>query len=155
MSAGASIIDRALLERWLAQIAAWPGPAPRTVISEIGAVLGISKETARTDKKLPADKKKPAKNGGSTAQNLSPAEKRAVAQAERKQQRIAVTQTSSNVITLQARVVRIMRENGAWLVVVGGHGWLHGDRRAALADARWLAGNFGLPIRRHDREGAS
>jgi hypothetical protein len=50
--------------------------------------------------------------------------------------------------------VRITREDKAWLVVVGSHGWLHGDQRSALADARWLADNFGLPIRR-DREGAT
>ena len=27
---------------------------------------------------------------------------------------------------------------GGWLVLARGHAWLHGDRRAALADAQWL-----------------
>jgi hypothetical protein len=50
--------------------------------------------------------------------------------------------------------VRILREDAGWLVVAGAHGWLHGDEPGALADARWLAGNFGLPIRRRGkREG--
>jgi hypothetical protein len=34
-----------------------------------------------------------------------------------------------------------------WLVLHGAHGWLHGERRAALEDARWLAWNLGLPVR--------
>jgi hypothetical protein len=49
--------------------------------------------------------------------------------------------------------VRITREGRAWLVGVGAHGWLHGDEASALGDARWLSQNFGLPIRRDDREG--
>ena len=50
--------------------------------------------------------------------------------------------------------VCITREDKAWLVVAGAHGWLHGDERSALDDARWLADNFGgLPIRRDDPEG--
>jgi hypothetical protein len=36
---------------------------------------------------------------------------------------------------------------GGWLVLARDHGWLHGDRRAALADAHWLAWNLGLPVR--------
>jgi hypothetical protein len=44
--------------------------------------------------------------------------------------------------------VWLLREtNGAWLVLAYSHGWLHGDRRAALADARWLGRNLGLPVR--------
>jgi hypothetical protein len=38
--------------------------------------------------------------------------------------------------------------DGGWLVLAGPHGWLHGDYCAALADARWLAANLALPIRR-------
>jgi hypothetical protein len=42
--------------------------------------------------------------------------------------------------------VRIERERdgGGWLVVTQDreHGWLHGDRHTALADARDLARNF-------------
>jgi hypothetical protein len=34
-----------------------------------------------------------------------------------------------------------------WLVLVGAHGWLHGDYDTAVEDARWLARNNGLPIR--------
>jgi hypothetical protein len=36
---------------------------------------------------------------------------------------------------------------GGWLVLTRGHGWLHGDRRAALMDAQWVAWNLGLPVR--------
>jgi hypothetical protein len=43
--------------------------------------------------------------------------------------------------------VIVMREEAAWLVVAGSHGWLHGDHRVAMQDARWLARNLGLPIR--------
>jgi hypothetical protein len=32
-------------------------------------------------------------------------------------------------------------------VLAGDHGWLHGDHRAAHADAEWLSRNLGLPIR--------
>jgi hypothetical protein len=39
------------------------------------------------------------------------------------------------------------REGDGWLVLANSHGWLHGDRRAALADARWLARNLKLPVR--------
>ena len=34
-----------------------------------------------------------------------------------------------------------------WLVLARGHGWLHGSRAEALADAQWLAWNLGLPVR--------
>jgi hypothetical protein len=37
--------------------------------------------------------------------------------------------------------------SGGWLVLAGSHGWIHGDRRAALADAHWLGWNLGLPVR--------
>jgi hypothetical protein len=47
-----------------------------------------------------------------------------------------------------AHCIRLLPEaGGAWLVLAREHGWLHGDRRAALADARWLARNLGLPVR--------
>jgi hypothetical protein len=35
---------------------------------------------------------------------------------------------------------------GGWLVTAGAHGWLHGDRARALADARWLAALCGFRI---------
>jgi hypothetical protein len=49
----------------------------------------------------------------------------------------------------RVRSILIVRERGGdgWLTLVGAHGWLHGDRRSALADAHWLRWNLGLPIR--------
>ena len=48
----------------------------------------------------------------------------------------------------RAACVWLLREtNGAWLVLVREHGWLHGSYLAALVDAQWLARNLGLPIR--------
>ena len=41
----------------------------------------------------------------------------------------------------------LQASEGGWLVLAGSHGWLHGDRRAALADAHWLAWNLGLAVR--------
>lgn len=38
-------------------------------------------------------------------------------------------------------------DGAGWLVCARYHGWLHGDRRAALADAQWLAWNLALPVR--------
>jgi len=43
--------------------------------------------------------------------------------------------------------VWLLREDAAWLVLAGSHGWLHGDYHTAHADAEWLAENLGLPIR--------
>jgi hypothetical protein len=43
--------------------------------------------------------------------------------------------------------VRIMREAEAWLVLCREHGWLHGSRDAALADANEIAEEFGFAIR--------
>jgi hypothetical protein len=37
--------------------------------------------------------------------------------------------------------------DGGWLVLARGHGWLHGSHSDALANAHWLAGNLGFPIR--------
>ena len=47
----------------------------------------------------------------------------------------------------QSHVVWLLRHAGAWLVLGGAHGWLHGDYRSALADAMWLSENLDLPIR--------
>jgi hypothetical protein len=45
--------------------------------------------------------------------------------------------------------VWLLREtSGCWVVLARDHGWLHGSYLAAFADARWLARNLGLPIRR-------
>ena len=47
-----------------------------------------------------------------------------------------------------AQCVRLLREtSGGWLVLAAAHGWEHGDRRAAVADAQWLGRNLGLPVR--------
>jgi hypothetical protein len=43
--------------------------------------------------------------------------------------------------------VFVLDTEDGWLVLAGGHGWLHGTLRAARADARWIARNLGLPIR--------
>jgi hypothetical protein len=57
----------------------------------------------------------------------------------------------SNIIRFPARnaAVIFVREaaEGGWVVLARDHGWLHGDRRSALADAQWLARNLGLSIR--------
>jgi hypothetical protein len=39
-----------------------------------------------------------------------------------------------------------VREAEAWLVVCRDHGWLHGSRAEARAEAYWLSKNNGLPI---------
>jgi len=44
-------------------------------------------------------------------------------------------------------VVWILQAEGAWLVLAGSHGWVHGDQNSAITDAKWLAENYGLPIR--------
>jgi len=43
--------------------------------------------------------------------------------------------------------VWILEHDGAWLVLARDHGWLHGDRRSALAAAYWLSSNLDLPVR--------
>ena len=40
-----------------------------------------------------------------------------------------------------------LAESG-WLVLLGAHGWLHGDYGDAIEDAQWLARNTGLSVRR-------
>ena len=42
--------------------------------------------------------------------------------------------------------VRIEREGPAWLVTCRDHGWLHGDRDAAIADANTIARGFGVVV---------
>jgi hypothetical protein len=43
--------------------------------------------------------------------------------------------------------VEILREElGGWFVVCCDHGWLHGSRREALADAREIADGWGCGI---------
>ena len=51
----------------------------------------------------------------------------------------------------RAACIWLLRETGgAWLVLARDHGWLHGNRCTALADAQWLGRNLGLPVRESD-----
>lgn len=45
-------------------------------------------------------------------------------------------------------IVRVERERDGegWLVLARSHGWLHGDRNTALADAHSIAGGFGVGV---------
>jgi hypothetical protein len=55
-----------------------------------------------------------------------------------------------NVLRFPGRrsaAIHVVREEAAWLVLAREHGWLHGSREAAIAEASWLADNLGLPIR--------
>jgi hypothetical protein len=45
--------------------------------------------------------------------------------------------------------IRIEREDSAWLVVARDHGWLHGSRHEALADAERIARGFGVAVVEH------
>jgi hypothetical protein len=38
-------------------------------------------------------------------------------------------------------------DDGAWLVLAGSHGWLHGSLGEAIADARAIAAGFGVAVR--------
>ena len=43
--------------------------------------------------------------------------------------------------------IRILREDDAWLVLAArGHGWIHGSRSEAAANAIWLSRNHGVPV---------
>jgi hypothetical protein len=52
----------------------------------------------------------------------------------------------------QPQVIRILREDAAWLVTCRGQAWLHGSHDEALRDAFALAAEFNLPVTegRHD-----
>jgi hypothetical protein len=51
----------------------------------------------------------------------------------------------------RAACVWLVREaSGAWLVIARSHAWVYGSRRSALAGAKWLCRNLGLPIREGD-----
>jgi hypothetical protein len=41
----------------------------------------------------------------------------------------------------------VVREDQAWLVIAGAHGWLAGSREQAIEEAQWLSRNLGLPVR--------
>jgi hypothetical protein len=42
--------------------------------------------------------------------------------------------------------VRVECEDTAWRVVARDHGWLHGSRHEALADAERIASGFGVAV---------
>lgn len=54
---------------------------------------------------------------------------------------------TAEVVSFRKFAIWIVREHGAWLVLAGDQGWLHGDRRSAVRDARWLSQNLALPVR--------
>ena len=54
---------------------------------------------------------------------------------------------TAEIISLQRAAIWIQRDEDGWLVIAGDHGWLHGDRVAAMKDARWLSRNLARPIR--------
>jgi hypothetical protein len=58
--------------------------------------------------------------------------------------------SSAIILKFPPPPIRLQRERDdeAWCVVTpSGHGWLHGDFHAAMADAREIADGFGLPVR--------
>lgn len=60
---------------------------------------------------------------------------------------------SAAVIRFPARrsnCIWLLLDCDGWLVLFHEYGWLHGSYAAALADARWLSRNLGLPIRRKE-----
>jgi hypothetical protein len=56
---------------------------------------------------------------------------------------------SARIIKFPTRAVVIRKDpEGGWLVLgERGNGWLHGDHRGAVEDAKWLARNLNLAIR--------
>jgi hypothetical protein len=59
---------------------------------------------------------------------------------------------------MNARIIRLPVRSCIWIVedsdcapwlvlAPGGHGWAHGQKENAEADARWLSENFNMPIR--------
>jgi hypothetical protein len=57
---------------------------------------------------------------------------------------------SAIVLKFPPPPIRVQRERDgdAWLVLTPrGHGWLHGDFRAAMLDAQEVARGFGLTVR--------
>jgi hypothetical protein len=60
------------------------------------------------------------------------------------------TSSASNILPFPARAtafVLLTEATAGWLVLARGHGWLFGDRRAAVAEAQKLSENLALPIR--------
>jgi hypothetical protein len=140
------IIDHAIIERCLAQIAAWSGwevPCSATSVGRPTFVIELQGSGTDDIRRLRAILKT----------LLRRYEFRCIGARE-----VCVVPPASPLRAAALRrtvAVRITQDDGGWLVVVGAHGWLHGNERSALADARWLAGNFDLPIRRDNREGST
>ena len=42
--------------------------------------------------------------------------------------------------------IRLVHHEDGWFVLAREHGWLHGSRESAVADARWLSRNLGLRV---------
>ena len=53
---------------------------------------------------------------------------------------------TATVLAFPPFVIRIVRDDGAWLVVCRSHGWVCGSRAEASAEAGWLSRNFGVPV---------
>jgi hypothetical protein len=49
--------------------------------------------------------------------------------------------------SISAVVICRERDGGGWITLAGAHGWVFGSLADARLAARWLARNFGLPIR--------
>jgi hypothetical protein len=66
---------------------------------------------------------------------------------------LAFNPRNSNVLQFPRRgpcKIEILREcDGTWLVLAREHGWLHGSRDAALADAELIAAGHGVAITNH------
>jgi hypothetical protein len=72
----------------------------------------------------------------------------------------SATSPSATLYCLPARraaVVWLIRQEyePGWLVLAGGHGWVHGSSAAALTDAQWLSRNLALPVREITTRGSS
>jgi hypothetical protein len=134
-----TIIDRAIIEKCLAQIAAWQGwePEPPSSAHQPTYVIELQGPGDGDIRRLRAILKTLLRR----YDYRCVAAHEVVAQAQ-------AGAPSQGAPRRRPVAVRITREGKAWLVVVGAHGWLHGDERSALADARWLSDNHGLPIRK-------
>ena len=57
---------------------------------------------------------------------------------------------TARVLKFPTKAIRVIRDgSGAWLVLAGSNGWLHGDHAAAMAE------NYGRPIRNIASNGVS
>jgi hypothetical protein len=55
---------------------------------------------------------------------------------------------AGDVLRFPPRTIWLKRDaDCSWLVIAGRHGWAFGSRADALAAARWLSANLGLPVK--------